>query len=164
MKTLLTATLLLASIVLVPGAAVGQPETVVVSLASGAQEVPPVSSRTKATLRLRFRPDLSAVSYSLGVRRAVDVVAAHLHCGPAGANGPVVALLFGGGPVSGAVPLASGVLKSSDLIPLDAATCGLPINNIASLLTAIREDLVYLNVHSLRNLGGEVRAQVLHLH
>ena len=55
-KGLLIATLLLVSIALVPGAAFGQPETQIVSSASGAQEVPPVRTRTKGTLTLNFRP------------------------------------------------------------------------------------------------------------
>ena len=164
MKRLLVATLLLVSLALVPGAAFGQPETSITSAASGAQEVPKVVTRTKGTLDLRFRPDLAAASYSLVVRRGKDIFQAHLHCGVAGTNGPVVAFLYPGPTVDVNGLLASGVLRTGDIIPQTAATCGLPINNIASLLTAIREDLVYLNVHSLANPGGEVRAQVLHLH
>ena len=163
MKRLLIAALLLVSIALIPGAASALPETQFTALASGAQEVPPVLTRTKGSLSLNFRDDLALARYSLSVRRGREIVAAHLHCGVAGSNGPVVVVLFGGF-FNGSGQIAAGILRSGNVIPQDAATCGLPINNIASLLTAIRQDLVYVNVHSLANLGGEVRAQVLQLH
>ena len=142
MKYLLTATLLLVSIILIPGAASAQPEIQFLASASGAQEVPPVRSRTRATISINFRPDLRSMRYVLGVNGGVGIFAAHLHCGAAGTNGPVVVVLGFGGPFT---------VRSSNIIP---ATCGLPINNIASLLAAIRADLIYLNVHSAANPGA----------
>ena len=163
MKHLFMATLLLVSMILVPGAASGQPEIFIETFASGAQEVPTVGTKTRGILRLAFRKDLSRVNYSLVVKRGVGIAAADLHCGVAGANGQVVALLFTSGPVNVDGPLAAGVLRNIHIIP-EPDCGGLPVTNIASLLAAIREDLIYLNVHSLANPAGEVRGQVLHLH
>ena len=164
-KHLLIATLLLVSIVLVPVAAFGQPETSITAYASGAQQVPRiVATKTKATLKLSFRRTMVSAGYELEVARGKDIVAAHLHCGVAGENGPVVVALFGGAATDVDGVLATGVLRARDIFPHDAATCGVPIVNIASLLAAIRAEVIYLNVHSVLNPGGEVRAQVLHLH
>ena len=160
MKHLVIATLLLVSIILVPGAAFGH-ETYFLSAASGKQEVPSVISATDAWLELQFREDSSAVRYSLVVADGVDIFAAHLHCGVAGTNGGIVVGLYGAGAVDVDGELASGVLRNPDIIAQTAEDCGVPINNIASLLAAIRADLIYLNVHSAVNPGGEVRAQIL---
>jgi CHRD domain len=94
------------------------------------------------------------------------ITQAHLHCGTAGANGPVVAFLFGlveeGVAVDG--NLASGVLTADDIVEgidfgTDAA-CGLPITTVASLYNLILENKLYVNIHSVENPSGEVRAQV----
>jgi hypothetical protein len=38
---------------------------------------------------------------------------------------------------------------------------GMPINNIASLAFAMRDGLIYANVHTVANSGGEARGQLL---
>ncbi len=160
MKHLLNATLLLVSILLVPGAASGQ-QLDFRSIGSGSQEVPPVASKTRAVLRLTFAENLAFVDYKLIVRRGQGIVAAHLHCATAFSNGPIAVALFGGAPVDVSGLLAAGRITSSDIIP---TVCGghgaIAINTVASLLAAIRADEVYLNVHSQANPAGEVRAQI----
>lgn len=163
MKHLLIATLLLVSIILIPGAALAQPQLDFVSIGSGAQEVPPVGSPTKAILRLNFKENLAAVDYRLIVRRGVGILAAHLHCATADVNGGVAVVLFAAGPVNVDGQLAAGRIRSSDIIPtvcIGHGAVALTINNVASLLAAIRADEVYLNVHSQANPAGEVRAQI----
>ena len=61
----------------------------------------------------------------------------------------------GGVDVNGA--LERGVLTNPDII--DGA-CGVAVNNIASLLAAIRDGIIYVNVHSEGNPPGEVRGQI----
>ena len=70
-------------------------------------------------------------------------------------------VLFAAGPVNVSGLLAAGRIKGSDIIPTVCQGHGavaLTINNVASLLAAIRADEVYLNVHSQANPAGEVRA------
>ena len=90
---------------------------------------------------------------------------AHLHCAPAGMNGPVVATIlnvaeigspgknFNGNASRGMVELAEGDFESQE-------ACGIPVNTIASLYEAILQRRIYLNVHSLANPPGETRAQL----
>lgn len=89
---------------------------------------------------------------------------AHFHCGRAGENGPVVVDLFG--PVDAGVDvdgeLAEGTVTIADFRVVDCVSViGRPVNNIASLAFAARDGLIYANVHSLANTGGEVRGQLL---
>ncbi len=147
------------SILLIPAAAsVGQSLFLeeITAEASGKQAVPPVLTDTSASFTLEFRKDLRLAFYTLTVVDGVDIVAAHLHCGAAGAAGPVVVSTFGG--FDGEV--AGGILRNGDIFEKTTADCGVAISNIASLLAAIRKDLIYVNVHSLANLPGEVRAQI----
>lgn len=136
---------------------------------SGAQEVtsntPPngVETDTTAEFKLKFDKSLSSADYRLQVRNGRAVVQAHLHCAPAGVNGPVVAFLFG--PVSNGVDvdglLAQATLTNEDIIIANGMNCEMPITNIASLAFAARKGLVYANVHTLDNPAGEVRGQLL---
>ena len=135
--------------------------------ASGAQEVPPVMSKTSATVELKFDKALSEVWYDVDVFKGVKITQAHLHCAPAGLNGDVAAFLFNVAPVGGPGGmdvngnLSSGKLTNDDIIPIFCADfTGFAINNIASLFAAIQQGIIYLNVHSEANPPGEVRGQI----
>ncbi len=144
------------------------------TLASGAQEIQPpggVDTDTSAELRVRFAEDLSSFRFDLDVFDGRLITQAHLHCAPAGSNGPIIVFLAaiadsvagpGGEDVDG--NLTSGELTNADLEETDFAaveTCGVVINNVASLRAAVEAGLVYLNVHSEFNAPGEVRGQLL---
>lgn len=92
---------------------------------------------------------------------------AHLHCAPAGANGPIVATLLSAADLMAAEGVdfdgnaARGMVVIND--PNDSLTnpaCGIPVNNIASLYEAILQRRIYLNVHSVANVPGETRGQL----
>ena len=147
---------------------------------SGDQEVPPPGVATSATgsIRLNFDAGLTEVAFDLRVHNGAGITQAHLHCARAGRNGPVVAFLFGlvspGIDVDGR--LAKGVLTNDDIVPQDCGAGdedgdkdddkdkdvdgGKPVNNIASLLAAIRDGLIYVNVHSEAYPPGEIRGQI----
>lgn len=137
----------------------------------GAQEVTlpgpinGVETDTTASIRLTFNRALSQAEFRLRVRNGVAITQAHLHCGRAGENGPVVVFLFGpdgGVDVNGT--LESGTLTNTGITEVGAdcvPNIGRPINNIASLLSAILDGLVYANVHSVANPPGVVRGQIL---
>lgn len=135
---------------------------------SGAQEVPEEVTDTTALFRLEFNGDLSHANYSLIVFNGEGITQAHLHCGAAGVNGPVVAFLYNGGgtPMDVNGPLASGTLTNDSILPQDppSEACGVTINNLASLLAAIRQDRVYVNVHSTAAPAGIVRDQLFEAH
>ncbi len=133
---------------------------------SGAQEVPGVATDTTGRFRINFNRDLSEANFRLSVNDGTGITQAHLHCGRAGTNGPIIVFLFAlipsGIDVDG--KLSEGTLTNADFI-FSTLTCapltGRPVNNIASLALMARDGLVYVNVHSLANQGGEVRGQLL---
>ncbi len=133
---------------------------------SGAQEVPEVGTGTSGRVTLMFDSALSEARFVLRVENGTGVTQAHFHCSRPGANGPVVVFLLGfipgGVDVDG--ELASGTMKNADITAIGAncvPSIGRPVNNIASLAFAARDGLIYANVHTAANPGGEVRGQLL---
>lgn len=133
---------------------------------STAQEVQSVAPGliTSATITAKFSKDLSSVDVKLRVKGGANVVAAHFHCARAGANGPVAVTITSAlGPLPFDGTEASGTLTNADFSPLNPCTTfiGRPVNNIASLLFAMQDGLIYTNVHTFPdNPGGEVRGQM----
>jgi hypothetical protein len=135
---------------------------------SGDQEVatPPVVTDLSGRIRLRFDPALGALDFDVRLSPPENqLLAGHLHCGPAGTNGPVVVDLLGQfGPfeVLGGGQLAlSGTITNDHVTPTTpGAVCPIDVNNVASLLHAIREGVLYANFHSDAFVGGETRGQI----
>lgn len=139
----------------------------ITTMATGAQEGHiPVNTKTTATLVSEFDGGFTYMFFKLNVFHGVKVTQAHFHCAAAGEDGPVVAFLYG--PMNNGVnvngQLSSKFLKNSDIInTTDFKTtpgCGVTINTIASLYAAMKQDLIYLNVHTIANPAGEIRGQV----
>jgi hypothetical protein len=109
-------------------------------MATGAQEVPtPVLTRATATLRVTIKSDRFFL-YKLGVDSIANdvdgnIIAAHLHHGLPGQNGPVVLSL-----------IADGAFHSVD--------------NALSTVTGLITGEIYMNVHTSIYPGGLVRGQV----
>jgi hypothetical protein len=138
---------------------------VFVTKLTGAEEVPPVVTNTVASFKLALDDSLSQATFRLVVNNGVNVTMAHLHCHTPGQNGPIAVFLFG--PVGG-VPangeLASGTLTDANIAGSAsgcAAVIGQPVNSIATLVAAARNGLIYANVHTQANGGGEVRGQLI---
>jgi hypothetical protein len=104
---------------------------------SGSEEVPPVSTQGSGRGSFTIGAD-GAVSGSVSTT-GVQGTMAHIHRGAKGQNGPVV------------VPL----MKSGDTY---TAPAGAKLS--AADQQAFREGRLYVNVHTDRNKGGEVRGQL----
>jgi hypothetical protein len=120
---------------------------------SGDNEVPAVESEGEGRATVKFSED--AIQFKLVVRGIDEVTQAHIHIGPEGENGDVVAFLFGfvdGGVTQNGL-LATGTITEADLIgPLT----GEPLS---ALVEAIRSGNAYVNVHTVDHPGGEIRGQ-----
>jgi hypothetical protein len=140
---------------------------------SGAQEVPAVDTTMTGEVEAKFDEGFTQLEVKLEVRDVpenVTVERAHFHCGRPGENGPIAFGLFEPGdltfdPDSG---VAEGVLTNDDF---SGANCveddegneiiGRPVNNIVALAFAMDDGLIYANVHTNENPGGEIRGQML---
>jgi hypothetical protein len=118
----------------------------------GAGQVPPFDTEAQGQFIGQLRD--GELSYKLIVANIVNVVASHIHCAPAGTNGPVGVTLFGGAPVS-----MSGILAQGPILAPDTGNgCGwLTVDHV---IDAMESGDTYINVHTLQSLPGEIRGQV----
>lgn len=118
---------------------------------SGANEVPPVTSSGTGTFRATA--SANSLAYTLSASgTGTGITLAHIHSGPAGANGPVVANIYLGGGSGVASLNQSGVITQADLV-------GPMAGDMAAFMSALRAGTLYVNVHTVSNPGGELRAQ-----
>lgn len=115
-----------------------------------------------AVVHVRFAEDLSSLEVRLDIEGGANVLAAHFHCARAGATGPVAFGLFEPGPLEFDGATAAGVLDNGAATGADCVpTIGRPVTNVAALALAMRDGLIYVNVHTTDNPPGEVRGQLL---
>jgi hypothetical protein len=128
---------------------------------SGFGEVPAVSSTGTGELLARIANDESSIEYTLSYQDLEGTaMAAHIHLGQPGVNGGVIAFLCGGGgkpacPASGSV---SGTITEADVI--GPAAQGIAAGELAEVITAMRQGMTYVNVHTSKHPGGEIRGQI----
>ena len=116
---------------------------------SGAEQVPPVTTTASGTTDISARPSRCPSTASAnncptvhGMVNTSGVVgtAAHIHQGAAGQNGPPIVTLVKTGPNSWQVPQGTTLTDAQ--------------------YQAYWDGLLYVNVHSDANKGGEIRAQL----
>ena len=105
---------------------------------SGAEEVPPVKTSATGSGSFRLAED-GTISGSV-TTKDVAGTAAHIHLGAKGKNGPVI------------VPLT----KNGDTYSVPAGR-----KLTEAQVKAFKQGELYVNVHSARHRGGEVRAQIV---
>ena len=117
----------------------------------------------EARIKVKFDKELSKVEVNLRIRDLVgNFAAAHFHCGRAGQNGPIPFGLQNPGPLEFDGRRIRGTLTNTDFNGADCVpVVGRPVNNIAALAFAMRDGLIYINVHSTIFGPGEVRGQML---
>jgi CHRD domain len=129
---------------------------------TAAQEVPENPSEATGDIEVEFDKGFTKMEIELKVRNTVGTITrAHFHCARSGENGPIVFGIFDPGPfpVSDTV---EGFLTNADYTGADCVpTTGRVINNLASLAFAMRDGLIYANVHTSFRPGGEVRGQMI---
>ncbi len=104
---------------------------------SGSEEVPPVSTQGSGRGSFTIGAD-GAVSGSVSTT-GVQGMMAHIHQGAKGQNGPII------------IPLT----KNGDTYTVPA---GAKLND--AQMQAFKAGQLYVNVHTARNKGGEVRGQL----
>ena len=105
---------------------------------TGAEEVPPVSTSATGTGTITVNDDMT-VSGSV-TTKGIEGVAAHIHSGEAGKNGPPVITLAQTSPGVWSVPAGSKFT--------------------AEQYKAFKASGLYVNVHSAAHKDGEIRAQL----
>lgn len=118
---------------------------------SGAEEVPP--RVTDGAGEAEFEAEGGRVKFELEWEDlTTPAVAAHIHCAPAGANGPVGVTLF-----SGAMG-TEGKVTGTFIGPDPGNACGWA--DLDDVIAAMSSGDTYVNVHTTRFPGGEIRGQI----
>ncbi len=167
MRKALLALLVLAAVLATVGPAAAGTNRNFVAHLSGDEEVPARDTQAQGQAILHLSKDGTALHYKLIVANIENVVAAHIHCAPAGVNGPVGVTLFMGSPGGGRV---DGILAEATVTTPDAGNaCGW--TDLASVVAAMRSGNAYVNVHTNDGVGptntgpgdfpgGEIRGQI----
>jgi hypothetical protein len=162
--------ILIASAMILMSVAVVLPQGIkeLKTLLIGYEEVPAVSTTANGEFRGRISRDESEINYELSYSDLEgDVQQAHIHLGQPGVNGGIVVFLcsnLGNGP-AGTQPCPpppatiSGTLRASDMVGL-AAGQGIAAGEFGELVRAVRAGKTYVNVHSTKHPGGEIRGQI----
>ena len=134
----------------------------------GFAEVPAVSSAASGRFKARIDSASQTLSYELSYSGLEDAVRmAHIHFGQHGVNGGIMVWLCQTPafpspvastpqcPQSGTV---SGVVSAADVV--GPAGQGIAAAEFAEMARAIRAGVAYVNVHSNKFAGGEIRGQL----
>ena len=128
---------------------------------TGDAEVPvPVATDTSGDFRLAYDDFEGTATYRIRLDDGSRVFMSHIHCAPAGQNGPIVVWLAGnpGGERAWDVDgkwIDNASFTDDDVIP--GTGCG---DNLAELIETLRNGGAYVNVHTRANPSGEVRGQI----
>ena len=109
----------------------------------GDEENPPTGSSATGVAKFHLMHD-GSIRWSLRTTGLDNVIAAHIHSGIPGQNGPIIVPLFGGGPVTDLN--VRGEITDPD--------------QVAAALALFQADSAYVNVHTTTFTGGEIRGQV----
>lgn len=136
----------------------GMPMKVTAQL-SGSQEVPPKQTMGTGSFQGNVTGNNKSISYRLSFSHlTTPVTMAHIHIGARGANGPVVVWLCGGGRRP-ACPRGGGTVTGTITPGNVLAVGGLKAGDLAGLIKLITAGSTYVNVHTTKNPGGEIRGQ-----
>jgi hypothetical protein len=130
---------------------------------SGAQEVPAVTTSANGWANWVLE-DPNTIQYDIFVAGIDSITMAHFHANVAGQNGPIMAWFVpteasrapGTGNIS--VPAAGGILRQNRVSRATLAMVA-PFT-WDSLVTRMQAGSTYLNIHTRRFPGGELRGQV----
>ncbi len=127
-----------------------------------------VSTTGNGTFNARISNDESRIDWELSYNDLEGAVQqAHIHFGQKGITGPISVFLctnLGNGP-AGTQPCPappatiSGTITAADVTNL-ANERGISAGEFDELLKAVRAGATYVNVHSTRWPGGEIRSQI----
>jgi len=123
---------------------------------SGDAEVPPVTTDGTGSATVGI-PDESSIDFEVTFQDLTGpAVMAHIHFGAADEAGPVMIWLTEVGVTDGdyASPL-SGTATEAEFAPVEGGP-----QTFAEALQAIRDGNTYVNVHTMANMGGEIRGQL----
>lgn len=132
------------------------------------QEVPSLSSAGGGRFNARLNADAQTLTYELSFSGlSTAVTQAHIHFGQKGVNGGIVVFLctnLGNGPAGTQTCPAGGGTITGTIGPANVSNPtevqGIAPGEFDEIVKAIRGGVAYVNVHTTKFTGGEVRGQL----
>jgi|RhiMethySRZTD1v2_1073278.scaffolds.fasta_scaffold07928_13 CHRD domain-containing protein len=144
----------------------------------------PADSNAQGQAIFTIATDSLSFDYKLIASNIENITQGHIHCGPAGTNGPIIVWLYPSPTATAALPggagrhdgvLAEGTIVSGTPLHVrtvpSSAACPGGVSSFADVLAKIRANNTYVNVHTSDGVlpantgpgdfpGGEVRGQL----
>jgi hypothetical protein len=144
----------------------------------------PADSTAQGQAIFQIADDGRSFDYKLIASNISNVTQAHIHCGPAGSNGPIIVWLYPSPTATVALPggagrhdgvLAEGTIVAGAALHVrtvpSSAACPGGVSSFADVLAKIRANNTYVNVHTNDGQnppntgpgdfpGGEIRGQL----
>lgn len=152
---------------MVTGTATAQEPIHLAATLRGFEEVPALSSFGGGSFTATLSADLTELTWELSFSGlTADVTQAHIHLAQPGVNGGIMVFFctnLDNGPVGTPTCPDSGTIEGSftaaDIVN-SANNQGVPAGNFFRFQRALRQGVAYVNVHTVRFPGGEIRGQV----
>jgi hypothetical protein len=137
------------------------------AMLSGYEEVPAISTAASGVFRAQISRNEREISYTLSYSALEgDITQSHIHLGQPNVNGGISVFLCSNLPNPPAGTQAcppppatiAGTIRATDVIGPEAQ--GIARGEFAELIQAIRAGQTYVNVHTTKFPGGEVRSQI----
>lgn len=126
---------------------------------AGANERPtPVTTNASGASTVTVL-DTNLVRVETWVSTIDSVTQAHIHAGDANTAGPVMTFLLSNVP-AGRAPV-TGTNRVLSVVDITRASAFQGVFTFDSLMTRIANGTAYVNVHTRRNPGGEIRGQIV---
>jgi len=144
----------------------------------------PADSHAQGQAIFQIHADGLAFDYKLIASNIENITQAHIHCGPAGSNGPIIVWLYPDPTATVALPGGAGrhdgVLAEDTIVSgtalhvrtaVSSAACPGGVSSFDDVLEKIRANNTYVNVHTSDGAnpantgpgdfpGGEIRGQL----
>jgi hypothetical protein len=160
LSTALTATLLILGVaaagLLNPASAQQQKFT---AKLAGSNEVPPVTSAGSGVASFQLSSDGKSMTYQVNLTNMNNVMASHIHSAKQGQNGPVVVGLFNPSMSGPPIKAVNGMLAKGTITAANM-TGSMAGKQMSDLVSLIKSGGAYVNVHTTKNMNGEIRGQV----
>ncbi len=123
---------------------------------TGTEEVLPVNAPGSGAAAFSILDEGNSIRFEIRVANTTGITMAHLHRAPFGTNGGVVVTLIPVQPPSGLENgvVAEGIITAGNL---SGFLAGQPLS---ALIEDMKNGMIYVNIHTATNPGGQIRGQV----
>jgi hypothetical protein len=126
---------------------------------SGSDEVPPVKTLAVGTAKFTVGANDKSLNYIINITTMNGVMGVHIQGGKQGENGPIIAGLFNPGMLGPPTGKVNGLLAKGNITSSNIQGT-LPGKQISDLVSLMKSNATYVNIHTQQHQNGEIRGQI----